>query len=177
MEVPSKFIDTMNDLHFSTKLRRIIKRLFNENYDVSIHIERASFPITIDPLHIGEILHTRIHKDGMEPVTENFICNITNYKLAPINTIKETYDNLADAIYNKIFATADKTKSRVLTVSTEEVLFIKNLKKELDSRGDFTVDIPKFVDVLFKLGVMIPKEDVETPESNESTAEGDELVI
>jgi hypothetical protein len=90
---------------------------------------------------------------------------------------KANYDNLADAIYNKIFAKADESKPRIFTVSKEKALFIKNLKKELASRGDFTIDIPKFVDVLFKLGVMIPKEDVETPESDENTAEGDELVI
>lgn len=173
MGMPLEFINIMRDLHFTVKLCRIMKRLYDEHYNVQI--ERHEGPTisgAIDPLSTSDFLIVRIEKEGLVPVFEKFKCIVPNYGMDPLQT-KTNYDNLADAIYNKIFAKDDEAKPRIFTVSKEEALFIKNLKKELASRGDFTVDIPKFVDVLFKLGVMIPKEDVEKISKPEPDEEDD----
>jgi len=172
MGMPLEFINGMKDLHFSMKLCRIMKRLFDECYSVQIERHEASALAIIDPLRNSDFLIVRIEKEGMEPVNERFRCAVVNYGIDPL-LAKENYDNLADTIYNKIFAKADESKPRIFTVSKEEALFIKNLKEELASRGDFTVDIPKFVDVLFKLGVMIPKEDIEKISKPEPDEEDD----
>ena len=36
---------------------------------------------------------------------------------------------------------------------------IAKIRDEIDSRGCFAVDVPKLVDVLFKLGIIVPRED------------------
>lgn len=50
-----------------------------------------------------------------------------------------------------------------------ETQFESDVRAEIASRGDFVVDIPKLVDVLFKLGVMVPKEDIQNPNKFEYT--------
>jgi hypothetical protein len=59
----------------------------------------------------------------------------------------------------------DDLKARMLNGPKEKEekasSFFEKLRAEISSRGDFTIDVPKLVDVLFKLGVMLPKEDAE----------------
>lgn len=168
MSMPRSFIDDMRDLHFSMKLCRIMKRLFDEDYDVNIVKFNASPMFIPDPLDRSIALDIHIHKDNEDIyLDEHFRCLVPKeYALHSVECT-EKYNQLADLIYDKFFKTIDDTKPRILTVSKEESAFLKNFKEELASRGDFTVDIPKLVDVLFKLGVMIPKEDVETSEPDE----------
>ena len=167
MIIPMPLINIMRDLHFSMKLCRIIKRLCDEDYSINIYTFKAN-PRT-DPLDRTIALDIRVHK-GSENVVcfdEHYRCLIPKeYDLHHVECT-EKYNQLADLIYEKVFKTIDATKPHILTVSKEESAFLKNFKEELTSRGDFTVDIPKLVDVLFKLGVMIPKEDVETSEPDE----------
>ena len=172
MSMPMSFTEGMRDLHFSMKLCRIMKRLYDESYDVNITKFNAS-PIS-DPLDRSLALDIHVHKDSMGVYfDEHFRCLIPReYALHP-SECTEKYNKVADLIYDKIFKTTDDTKPRIFTVSKEEALFIKNLKEELASRGDFVIDVPKFVDVLFKLGVMIPKEDVEKIPEPESDEEDD----
>jgi hypothetical protein len=159
MIIPSRVIDDMKDLHFSIKLCGIINRLYNEDYNVNIS-KYVTDPI-LDPINKEIILDIFVHKISADtPFSKHFRCRISKEHIDS-DEGTEIYNNLADLIYNEVFKTIDDTRPRIFTISKEDASFIKNLKEEINSRGDFVIDVPKFVDILFQLGIMIPKELVE----------------
>lgn len=162
MVMPQDIINTMGKLHFSAKLCRIIKRLFDEDYDVNIDSMLGS-SFVADPLKPPPgTIRIHIRKDlATINFKQVYSCILPSSFDGPmaLKRCKDIYDSLADKIYNDIFAKEDESKPRILTISKEENSFFKSFREELKSRGDFTIDIPKFVDILFKLGIMKPKEE------------------
>lgn len=74
----------------------------------------------------------------------------------PITTLTTKVPTITDYIPTDIGITADMVAP---TYSAAVEKFLDTVKTELESRGDFTVDVSKLVDLLFKLGVVISKGD------------------
>lgn len=142
---------------FSNQLIKIIDKLCNEGCDVKIKYQYLS------PDPAGNVLNISVtYKNS---ITQTYtmsayimlsgadweiLCNRVSEKMQEDFYTLGMFSPLVKSDISKTFD--DNSYDN-------DDNFIKAITNELNTRGDFKVDISKLVDVLFKLGVVVPKEE------------------
>ena len=86
-------------------------------------------------------------------------CTLSSLEEAYLEEEVRIPDPLKDYFHS---IAVDRIKEPIMnrpeSIVIPEPEIITKIRDEIDSRGCFTVDISKLVDVLFKLGIIVPKE-------------------
>lgn len=145
---------------FSNQLIKIIDKLCNEGCDVKIKYQYLN--LSPDP-EAGNVLNISVtYKNS---ITRTYVMS------AYIMLSDADWEILCNRISEKMqedfytlgmfspLVKSDISKTFDVNSYDNDDNFIKAITNELNTRGDFKVDISKLVDVLFKLGVVVPKEE------------------
>lgn len=153
------------DLHFSTRLKSVLVELAKtrsitaEYFDsgfpgipsISDTISLEFRPTTFPYSKIG-LLKIIIHPENATEKPNASIMQLTSDDEAN----QKLFDDAAERL-EKMYSVKHSGPGWIMKKAEDTLL--TQLGTELNSRGDYEIDIPKFVDVLFKLGVVKSKEE------------------